>query len=182
MSPESVKKIVLYYNQGRKAEIRLFLPSKIEYFIIEKLIYRKNLTLSPEHAIATYWNDISSDAPNTDFMIYNIPQLAGGIALGSEGGIGGTYGAMTELYLAIYNETIAGNRDKALKLQLKANEIIKELCSCTGNMYAVIKEVLRIREGVDIGGVRKPLAAITSDDTEKIKICVNHIDEAIALI
>ena len=24
-----------------------------------------------------YWNDISAAAPNTDFIIYNIPQLAG---------------------------------------------------------------------------------------------------------
>ena len=31
----------------------------------------------PDRAIAKYWNDISSAAPNTDFVIYNIPQLAG---------------------------------------------------------------------------------------------------------
>ena len=31
----------------------------------------------PEHAIAKYWNDISAAAPDTDFIIYNIPQLAG---------------------------------------------------------------------------------------------------------
>ncbi|MDD3430175.1 MAG: dihydrodipicolinate synthase family protein [Oscillospiraceae bacterium] len=31
----------------------------------------------PEHAIAKYWNDISAAAPGTDFIIYNIPQLAG---------------------------------------------------------------------------------------------------------
>ena len=31
----------------------------------------------PPHGIAQYWNDISSAAPNTDFIIYNIPQLAG---------------------------------------------------------------------------------------------------------
>ena len=31
----------------------------------------------PDRAIAKYWNDISSAAPNTDFIIYNIPQLAG---------------------------------------------------------------------------------------------------------
>ena len=31
----------------------------------------------PERGIARYWNDISSAAPNTDFIIYNIPQLAG---------------------------------------------------------------------------------------------------------
>ena len=31
----------------------------------------------PPKAIAKYWNDISDAAPNTDFIIYNIPQLAG---------------------------------------------------------------------------------------------------------
>ncbi|MDD4081352.1 MAG: dihydrodipicolinate synthase family protein [Eubacteriales bacterium] len=31
----------------------------------------------PEEAIARYWNDISGAAPDTDFVIYNIPQLAG---------------------------------------------------------------------------------------------------------
>ncbi|MBQ4609677.1 MAG: dihydrodipicolinate synthase family protein, partial [Clostridia bacterium] len=31
----------------------------------------------PDYAIAQYWNDISAAAPNTDFIIYNIPQLAG---------------------------------------------------------------------------------------------------------
>lgn len=31
----------------------------------------------PDASIAKYWNDISSAAPNTDFIIYNIPQLAG---------------------------------------------------------------------------------------------------------
>src|SRR5699024_9006016 len=30
----------------------------------------------PEHAIAAYWNAISDAAPNTDFTISNIPQLA----------------------------------------------------------------------------------------------------------
>lgn len=31
----------------------------------------------PENSIARYWNDISDAAPNTPFIIYNIPQLAG---------------------------------------------------------------------------------------------------------
>ncbi len=31
----------------------------------------------PDHAIAQYWNDMSAAAPNTDFIIYNIPVLAG---------------------------------------------------------------------------------------------------------
>ncbi|MDO5458000.1 MAG: dihydrodipicolinate synthase family protein, partial [Eubacteriales bacterium] len=36
----------------------------------------------PPYAVAKYWNDISSAAPDTDFIIYNIPQLAG-VALDS---------------------------------------------------------------------------------------------------
>lgn len=31
----------------------------------------------PPYAVAEYWNDISAAARNTDFIIYNIPQLAG---------------------------------------------------------------------------------------------------------
>ena len=31
----------------------------------------------PPYAVAKYWNDISAAAPNTDFIIYHIPQLAG---------------------------------------------------------------------------------------------------------
>lgn len=36
----------------------------------------------PPYAVAKYWNDISAAAPDTDFIIYNIPQLAG-VALNS---------------------------------------------------------------------------------------------------
>ncbi|MCI5775888.1 MAG: dihydrodipicolinate synthase family protein [Aerococcus sp.] len=31
----------------------------------------------PPYSVAGYWNEISEAAPNTDFVIYNIPQLAG---------------------------------------------------------------------------------------------------------
>ena len=37
----------------------------------------------PPYAIAKYWIDISAAAPSTDFIIYNIPQLAG-VSLSSE--------------------------------------------------------------------------------------------------
>ena len=30
-----------------------------------------------EYGVAHYWNEISAAAPHTDFVIYNIPQLAG---------------------------------------------------------------------------------------------------------
>ncbi|MHC1785647.1 MAG: dihydrodipicolinate synthase family protein [Christensenellales bacterium] len=52
----------------------------------------------PEHAIAKYWNDMSSAAPKTDFVIYNIPQLAG-----------------VALTLPLYREMLRNPRVKAVK-------------------------------------------------------------------
>lgn len=186
----------------------------------------------PEYAIAEYWNDISSAAPDTDFVIYNIPQLAGvaltmplfremkknprvaavknssmpvqdiqmfkmeggkgfvvfngpdeqlvsGLAMGADGGIGGTYGVMPELYLRIKELTDVGKIEEAREIQYAADEIIYGMCSCHGNMYAVIKEILRIRENLNIGGVRKPLSEIIPEDMKQIKKCASMIDEAI---
>ncbi len=186
----------------------------------------------PEYSIAEYWNDISDAAPDTDFVIYNIPQLAGvaltmplfremkknprvaavknssmptqdiqmfkaeggedfvvfngpdeqlvsGLVIGADGGIGGTYGVMPELYLKIYELTKEGKIEEAQKIQYAANEIIYGMCACHGNMYAVIKEILKIREGLDIGSVRKPLTAVAPEDMEQIKKCVEWIDKAV---
>lgn len=186
----------------------------------------------PEYAIAEYWNDISSAAPDTDFVIYNIPQLAGvaltmplfremkknprvaavknssmpvqdiqmfkmeggkgfvvfngpdeqlvsGLAMGADGGIGGTYGVMPELYLRIKELTDVGKIEEAREIQYAADEIIYGMCSCHGNMYAVIKEILRIRENLNIGGVRKPLPEIIPEDMKQMKKCASMIDEAI---
>lgn len=186
----------------------------------------------PEYAIAEYWNDISDAAPNTDFVIYNIPQLAGvaltmplfqemkknprvaavknssmptqdiqmfkaeggegfvvfngpdeqlvsGLAMGADGGIGGTYGVMPELYLKIGALAKAGNFEEARKVQYAANEIIYAMCGCRGNLYGVIKEILKIREGIDIGSVRKPLPALVPEDMEQVKKCAGMIGEAI---
>lgn len=186
----------------------------------------------PEYAIAEYWNDISDAAPDTDFIIYNIPQLAGvaltmplfremrknprviavknssmptqdiqmfkaeggdgfavlngpdeqlvsGLAIGADGGIGGTYGVMPELYLKIKELTDAGKIEDAQKIQYAANEVIYGMCACHGNLYAVIKEILRIREGMDIGSVRKPLPALIPEDMEQVKKCADMVDKAI---
>jgi len=186
----------------------------------------------PDHAIADYWSDISAAAPNTDFIIYNIPQLAGvaltpnclklmlqnprvvgvknssmptmdiqtfkslggedfvvfngpdeqlisGLAIGAEGGIGGTYGVMPELYLKIIESYEKGFLKDAIELQNKANEIISEMCSCKGNLYAVIKEIIKMREGIDLGGVRKPLPNLAKEDIPQVIKCKEMIDHAI---
>lgn len=185
----------------------------------------------PEHAIAQYWNSISMAAPNTDFVIYNIPQLAGvaltmglfeemrrnprvigvknssmpvqdiqmfkqaagedyvifngpdeqfisGLAIGAQGGIGGTYGAMPELFLRLEAYMKAGELVKARELQYAVNEIIGKLCSAHGNMYGVIKAVLKINEGLDLGGVREPLPNLTKSDEDIVREAAQMIRSA----
>ncbi len=187
----------------------------------------------PDYAIAAYWNEISAAAPNTDFIIYNIPQLAGvalspaclkkmlknprvigvknssmptmdiqtfkaiggenfvvfngpdeqlaaGLAMGAVGGIGGTYGVMPELYIKIKECIDAGDVKRASKLEFKANEIIAGLVSCHGNLYAVIKEIIKIRDGLDIGSVRSPLPALIPEDMPKVRATAALIDSVLA--
>ena len=183
----------------------------------------------PEHAIAKYWKDISAAAPNTDFIIYNIPQLAGvaltisllremkknprvigvknssmpvqdiqmfkdedvivfngpdeqflsGLAAGAIGGIGGTYAAMPELFLKVRALFLEGKMEEARVIQNDICRIIYKLCSGHGNMYAVIKEVIRIQGGPDIGGVKAPLANLIESDKEVCKEAADMIAEAI---
>ena len=188
----------------------------------------------PEYSIAKYWNDISAAAPNTDFVIYNIPQLAGtaltmslfkemlknprviavknssmptqdiqmfkaeglrqrddfivfngpdeqfvaGRAIGADAGIGGTYGVMPELFLKLNELLLAGERDTAIELQYAINEIIYKMCASHANMYAVAKEVLRINDNLDIGGVRVPLENLIDTDLPVAQEAAKMVREA----
>lgn len=184
----------------------------------------------PPKAIAKYWNDISDAAPNTDFVIYNIPQLAGvaltvpllqemlknprvigvknssmpvqdiqlwhdegalvfngpdeqllsGLAAGADGGIGGTYAAMPELYLKVFDCFQKGDMALGREVQNECCRIIYKMCSTTGNMYAVIKEILRRTGGPDVGSVRAPLAPLVEGDYAIIDACVEMIKAAVA--
>lgn len=187
----------------------------------------------PEYAIAKYWNDISAAAPNTDFIIYNIPQLAGvtltpgllremkknprvigvknssmpaydieiflreggedfvvfngpdeqfvaGRSIGASGGIGGTYASMPELFLAMDRLIRNGETEKAVPIQHEVNTIIEQMCSCKGNLYAVMKEVLRINEGLELGSVRSPLPELVPEDYPKAEAAAKRIREAVS--
>ncbi|MDO4276592.1 MAG: dihydrodipicolinate synthase family protein [Eubacteriales bacterium] len=186
----------------------------------------------PEYAIADYWNAMSEAAPNTDFVIYNIPQLAGvaltmglfakmrenprvigvknssmpvqdiqmfkaaagedyiifngpdeqfmsGRVIGAEAGIGGTYGVMPELFLKLDELVRANEMEKAKEVQYAVNDIIYKMCSAHGNMYAVIKEILRINEKLDIGGVRLPLADLIPEDLPIAREAAKMVRDAV---
>lgn len=183
----------------------------------------------PPYAIAKYWNDISDAAPNTDFVIYNIPQLAGvalnsallrqmlqnprvigvknssmpiqdiemwrdegalvfngpdeqllsGLVAGAAGGIGGTYGVMPELYLKIFDLVQRCEIARAREIQDACCQVIYKMCSGKGNMYAMIKEILRRRGAPDLGGVRAPLYDLTPEDLPIAQEAASEIDRLI---
>ncbi len=191
----------------------------------------------PERAIAKYWSDISDAAPNTDFFLYNIPQLAGtaltlplldemlknprvvgiknssmviqdiqmfkrqgrmhgkelalfngpdeqfvgGRLIGADGGIGGTYGVMPEMFVKMNEALAAGDFDRAQELQNAVCEVIYSMCSGKGNMYAVAKAVLNKRAGLELGGVRAPLLNLQDGDEAVVDKTVELINKALAI-
>lgn len=113
-------------------------------------------------------------------VVFNGPdeQFVAGRIMGADGGIGGTYAAMPELFLQADRFVRAGEFEAARNIQADINDIIVGLCSMNGSMYAVIKEILR-RRGVDIGSVREPLEGIGGDDASRIDGLMKTIDQAI---
>lgn len=191
----------------------------------------------PEHAIAEYWNAMSAAAPELDFVIYNIPQLAGtalsmnllkemlknprviavknssmpvqdiqmfkaegirqrgengfvvfngpdeqfvaGRAIGADGGIGGTYAVMPELYVKMDQLIRENNIADAKELQYKADAIIYKMCEAKGNLYAVMKEILKRMYGLELGSVRRPLPSLAPEDESVVAEAQKMIEDAI---
>ena len=53
------------------------------------------------------------------------------------------------------------------------------MCSTHGNMYAAIKEIIRIQGGPDVGSVRAPLAELIEEDKLIAQECAKMIEEAV---
>ena len=100
-----------------------------------------------------------------DVVLFNGPdeQFIAGRLVGADGGIGGTYGVMPELFLAADKALIEGKFELAQSIQLTITDIILTMVQAKGNLYDVMKIILK-REGLDIGRVRGPLAQTTQDD------------------
>lgn len=66
------------------------------------------------------------DAGGEGFVVFNGPdeQFVGGRCMGADGGIGGTYGVMPELYLKMDECIRSGNISLAQKIQYTCDRII----------------------------------------------------------
>lgn len=185
----------------------------------------------PAYSIARYWNDMSKAARNTDFIIYNIPQLSGttltrdlyaemrknprvigvknssmptqdiqmfvadggddhivfngpdeqfisGRVIGAKAGIGGTYGVMPDLFLKLNELIKESDFETAKELQYAINDVIYKMVSGRANLYAVIKEILRLNEKLDLGSVRAPLEPLHEEDLAIAKEAADLINKA----
>ena len=185
----------------------------------------------PDYSIAKYWNDMSAAAPNTDFVIYNIPQLSGttltpalyaemrknprvigvknssmptqdiqifvaeggedhivfngpdeqfisGRVIGAKAGIGGTYGVMPDLFLKLNELIKQSDFETAKELQYAINDVIYKMVRGRANLYAVIKEILRLNEKLDLGSVREPLEPLHEEDLVIAKEAAELIQHA----
>ena len=185
----------------------------------------------PAYSIARYWNDMSKAAPNTDFIIYNIPQLSGttltrdlyaemrknprvigvknssmptqdiqmfvadggddhivfngpdeqfisGRVIGAKAGIGGTYGVMPDLFLKLNELIKESDFETAKELQYAINDVIYKMVSGRATVYAVIKEILRLNEKLDLGSVRAPLEPLHEEDLTIAKEAAELIQQA----
>jgi N-acetylneuraminate lyase len=70
--------------------------------------------------------------------------------------------------------------EEAREIQNECCRIIYEMCSAQGNLYAVLKEIIRINGGPDAGDVRDPLYHLQESDKAIAASCAKKITETIA--
>jgi len=103
------------------------------------------------------------------FLVFNGPdeQYLAGRSIGADGGIGGTYGVMPELFLKIERCYASGDMAEARRWQFIVNDLIVELLSFS-SLYGACKAILKLR-GIDCGGVRSPLLPVRQEDAGRIE-------------
>ncbi|WHY21766.1 dihydrodipicolinate synthase family protein [Paenibacillus sp. G2S3] len=114
-------------------------------------------------------------AGGNDFLVLNGPdeQYLAGRSIGADGGIGGTYGVMPELFLKVEQCYVQGDMAEAQKWQFIINDLIVELLSFP-SLYGACKAILSLR-GFETGQPRKPLLPIKASDQERMEALNNRI-------
>lgn len=109
-------------------------------------------------------------AGGEDFIVFNGPdeQYVAGRIMGADAGIGGTYGAMPELYLKMEELIQRGEWEKAAEVQGIVTPLIYRLCSFA-SMYGAVKSILTL-DGCPMGDPRLPFLPVPPDDPELVKL------------
>lgn len=111
-------------------------------------------------------------AGGEDFIVFNGPdeQFLAGRLMGADAAIGGTYGAMPELYLKLEEMIRKDDIKKAQKLQNIITPLIYRLCSFP-SMYGACKTIIRMN-GVDVGDPRLPFLPV--DEKDPAIVALHH--------
>ncbi|WP_342410747.1 dihydrodipicolinate synthase family protein [Paenibacillus sp. FSL R10-2778] len=114
-------------------------------------------------------------AGGKNFLVLNGPdeQYLAGRSIGADGGIGGTYGVMPELFLKVEQCYVQGEMAEAQKWQFIINDLIVELLSFP-SLYGACKAILSVR-GFETGQPRMPLLPIKDSDQERVEALNNRI-------
>ena len=134
----------------------------------EKIIGVKN-SAEPVYLMERY-----RKAAGDDFIIFNgsDEQFVGGRIMGADAGIGGTYGCMPELFVAL-DKLVNENRiEEAKVLQYKINDCIFDLLACK-SLYGAAKQVISLRFGIDCGQPRSPFLPVSREDAKPIADKIN---------
>lgn len=114
-----------------------------------------------------------------DFIIFNgsDEQFLGGRLMGANAGIGGTYGTMPELFVALDKLINEDKIQQAKKLQYKINDVIFDLLSLE-SLYGAAKQVISRRFGVDAGVPRSPFLEV--EYSQKVQDIVDKIERYVS--
>ena len=118
-------------------------------------------------------------AGGKDFIVFNGPdeQFVAGRLLGADAGIGGTYGAMPELYIKMDELIARGEWEKAAQVQNIVTPLIYRLCSFA-SMHGAVKGIISL-DGCSMGDPRLPFLPVALDDP-KLTELYRDIKQAIA--
>jgi N-acetylneuraminate lyase len=136
--------------------------------LFTKMASREKVIGIKVSSVSTYELQRFKQIGGDDFLVFNGPdeQYLAGRAMGADGGIGGTYGIMPELFLKIEQCFVEGKWDEARAWQYKVNEIISELLTFP-SLYGGCKAILKLR-GFDIGKPRLPLLPVPEDEMPRV--------------
>lgn len=108
--------------------------------------------------------NVFKKAGGEGFIVFNGPdeQYLAGRMMGADGGIGGTYGCMPELYLKLESCIQNGEFKEAMRWQTIITGLIMKLLSYP-SLYGAAKTIIRLR-GCDIGEPRLPFLPVSEED------------------
>lgn len=118
-------------------------------------------TTSPDAGMISKFRELSDGKAAIFFG--EDKQLLAGLSMGATGGIGGTYGAMPELYVKIYEAYREGRMEDALLWQERASKAFMHGRVPWSSGVACMKAILEAR-GIPTGGVRKPFLTVAKDE------------------